>query len=63
MSGGGLVLGIDPGRSKAGFALLKADGGVLASGIEPLEALRGARLADRCRGPGRDDRIGAGDER
>jgi RNase H-fold protein (predicted Holliday junction resolvase) len=41
----GLILGIDPGRSKAGFALLRADGGVIARGIEPLEALR-ERLSD-----------------
>jgi hypothetical protein len=41
VSPGGLVLGIDPGRSKAGFALLRADGGVIATGIEPLDALRG----------------------
>ncbi len=39
MSEHGLVLGVDPGRSKAGFALLRADGGVVQSGIEALEEL------------------------
>ena len=39
MSSGGRVLGVDPGRSKAGYALLEADGTVLTAGIEPIERL------------------------
>jgi RNase H-fold protein (predicted Holliday junction resolvase) len=49
----GLVLGIDPGRSKAGFAVLRSDGGVIASGIEPLGALRD-RLSPIVAGGGID---------
>jgi RNase H-fold protein (predicted Holliday junction resolvase) len=39
-----LVLGVDPGRSKAGFALVGSDGGVVARGIEAVGDLQ-ARLA------------------
>jgi RNase H-fold protein (predicted Holliday junction resolvase) len=35
------VIGIDPGRSKAGYALLDDSGTVVAAGIEPLERLDG----------------------
>jgi RNase H-fold protein (predicted Holliday junction resolvase) len=35
----GAVLGVDPGRSKAGYALLEASGAVIAAGIEPIERL------------------------
>ncbi len=35
------VIGIDPGRSKAGYALLDDAGAVVAAGIEPLERLDG----------------------
>jgi RNase H-fold protein (predicted Holliday junction resolvase) len=35
------VIGIDPGRSKAGYALLDDSGAVVAAGIEPLERLDG----------------------
>lgn len=45
MNDGPAVLGVDPGRSKAGYALLDTSGAVLRSGIEPidrlLECLRG----------------------
>jgi len=34
-----LVLGVDPGRSKAGFAVIGPDGGVVARGIETIEDL------------------------
>ncbi|MBV9027099.1 MAG: pre-16S rRNA-processing nuclease YqgF [Candidatus Eremiobacteraeota bacterium] len=37
------VVGVDPGRAKAGYALVEGDGSVLLAGIEPLERLR-ARL-------------------
>lgn len=37
----GAVLGIDPGSSKAGYALLDDSGAVVAAGIEPLERLDG----------------------
>ncbi len=37
--GGGLVLGIDPGSAKAGYALVDAAGAVLASGIVPVDEL------------------------
>jgi RNase H-fold protein (predicted Holliday junction resolvase) len=37
----GGVLGVDPGSSKAGYALLDGSGGVLAAGIEPLDRLDG----------------------
>jgi RNase H-fold protein (predicted Holliday junction resolvase) len=33
------VLGVDPGRSKVGYALLAASGAVMAAGIEPIESL------------------------
>ncbi len=33
------VLGVDPGRVKAGYALVGADGAVLVQGIVPVEAL------------------------
>ena len=33
------VLGVDPGRSKAGYALLEPSGAVLVAGIEPIERL------------------------
>jgi RNase H-fold protein (predicted Holliday junction resolvase) len=35
---------VDPGRSKAGFAVVAPDGGVLSRGIEAIEALQ-ARLS------------------
>jgi RNase H-fold protein (predicted Holliday junction resolvase) len=35
------VLGVDPGRAKAGYALVDASGAVVTAGIEPLEALAG----------------------
>lgn len=38
------VLGVDPGRDKAGFALLDCSGSVIEAGVAPLEALR-ERLA------------------
>lgn len=34
------VLGVDPGRAKAGFAVVTADGRVLVQGVELLEALQ-----------------------
>lgn len=37
----GPVIGIDPGRSKAGYALLDGSGAVVSAGIEPLERLDG----------------------
>lgn len=39
-----LVLGVDPGRSKAGFAVVERGGVVVARGIEALEGLQ-ARLS------------------
>jgi RNase H-fold protein (predicted Holliday junction resolvase) len=33
------VIGIDPGRSKAGYALLELAGTVVAAGVEPLNQL------------------------
>jgi len=38
------VIGVDPGRAKAGYALLDASGAVVTAGIEPIERLQ-ARLA------------------
>ena len=35
----GTVLGVDPGRNKAGFALLDAAGGVLESGVVSVGSL------------------------
>jgi RNase H-fold protein (predicted Holliday junction resolvase) len=35
----GAVIGVDPGRSKAGYALLDASGRVVAAGIEPIGRL------------------------
>lgn len=37
--GGGAVMGVDPGRLKAGYALLAADGSVLDAGVVPLGEL------------------------
>ncbi|MGA2758854.1 MAG: pre-16S rRNA-processing nuclease YqgF [Candidatus Cybelea sp.] len=39
MTPAGLVLGVDPGRSKAGFAVVDPGGGVVARGIEAVEDL------------------------
>ena len=39
MSAGGAVLAIDPGRRKAGYAVLSEAGAVLEAGIEPVEEL------------------------
>ncbi len=36
---GGAVLGIDPGSTKAGYALVDGQGTVLCAGIEPVAAL------------------------
>ena len=33
------VIGIDPGRSKVGYALLDGTGGVIEAGIEPVDRL------------------------
>ena len=35
------VIGVDPGRSKAGYALLERSGVVVTAGIEPLDRLPG----------------------
>ena len=35
------VVGIDPGRKKAGYALLELTGAVITAGIEPIERLPG----------------------
>lgn len=35
----GAVLGVDPGSAKAGYAIVDRAGRVLASGIEPVDAL------------------------
>lgn len=43
MNGEESVLGVDPGRRKAGFALLDASGTVVAKGIESTDRLQ-ARL-------------------
>ncbi len=45
MNSSDAVIGVDPGRSKAGYALLEASGAVLAAGIEPIERLP-ARLRE-----------------
>lgn len=39
------VIGVDPGRSKAGYALLEMTGTVVVAGVEPLDRLP-ARLAE-----------------
>lgn len=39
MSGAGRILGIDPGRSKVGYAVVDRGGTALASGITTLERL------------------------
>jgi RNase H-fold protein (predicted Holliday junction resolvase) len=39
LSAGGAVLAIDPGRRKAGYAVLSAAGAVLEAGVEPVEEL------------------------
>lgn len=40
MTGQRAVLGVDPGRRKAGYALLAASGAVIAAGIQPIERLQ-----------------------
>jgi RNase H-fold protein (predicted Holliday junction resolvase) len=35
------VIGVDPGRSKAGYALVDFTGAVVTAGIEPIERLPG----------------------
>ncbi len=49
MSESPAVIGVDPGRSKAGYALLDGSGGVLKAGIEPLDRLP-ARLRELVSG-------------
>lgn len=39
MNATGAVIGVDPGRSKAGYALLDASGVVVTAGIEPIDRL------------------------
>lgn len=39
------VIGIDPGRIKAGYALIEASGDVVEAGIQPIERLK-ATLAE-----------------
>jgi RNase H-fold protein (predicted Holliday junction resolvase) len=41
MNPAGLVIGVDPGRSKAGYALVEASGNVVAAGIETIDRLPG----------------------
>ncbi|HLY03424.1 MAG TPA: hypothetical protein VKR56_13145 [Candidatus Cybelea sp.] len=44
MTPGRLVLGVDPGRAKVGFAVIGSDGGVVVRGIETIADLQ-TRLA------------------
>lgn len=44
MSAGAAIIGVDPGRSKAGYALLESSGEVVTAGIEPIDRLQ-ARLS------------------
>ena len=39
-AGGSAVLGIDPGRSKAGYAVVDASGTAVTAGIVPIERLQ-----------------------
>lgn len=39
MNASGRVIGVDPGRSKAGYALLDSSGEILATGIETIDRL------------------------
>jgi RNase H-fold protein (predicted Holliday junction resolvase) len=36
----GAVIGVDPGRTKTGYALLDVSGAVVAAGIEPIDRLQ-----------------------
>lgn len=47
--GAAAVIGVDPGRSKAGYALLDGAGAIMAAGIEPVERLP-ARLRELAAG-------------
>ena len=58
MTAAGLVLGVDPGRAKAGFAVVGPDGDVVSRGIESIEGLQ-ARLAQLLAG-GNVDAIALG---
>ena len=45
MTAAGAVLGIDPGRSKAGYAVVDSTGSQVASGIVPIERLHACLAA------------------
>lgn len=47
----GAVLGVDPGRSKAGYAVVSPSGEIVRRGVEALESLA-PRLAEILRGGG-----------
>ena len=57
---GDAVIGIDPGRSKAGYALLDDSGAVVASGIEPLGRLDGCLRALLAAAPVKAIALGKG---
>ncbi len=44
-----VVLGVDPGRSKAGYALVEDSGQVIVAGIEPIDRLQ-ARVVELLSG-------------
>jgi RNase H-fold protein (predicted Holliday junction resolvase) len=54
------VIGIDPGRSKAGYALVDDSGGVVAAGIESIERLQACLAELLRRGPVRAIALGRG---
>lgn len=54
------VIGIDPGRSKAGYALLDDSGSVIAAGVESIERLQPCLAGLIDRGPVRAIALGRG---
>lgn len=64
MNSSGAVIGVDPGRSKAGYALLDSLGLVVSAGIEPIDRLperlgmlvRGRRVTAIALGRGTNSR-------
>ena len=40
-----VIIGVDPGRSKAGYALVERSGAVVLAGIEPVDRLPGCLTA------------------
>lgn len=60
MSAAAAVLAVDPGRSKAGYALVDAAGVPVAAGIEPIDGLEAVLRALLARHPAGAIALGRG---